>query len=186
MANFNFPKMNSVRASSSITLRRVQLAAVASLMLVCTGGAGKAAGSPARPPAQLREKKVVSLAAAKKISAAIEAEAVKNKVSVTIVVVDDGGALIYLERMDGAKRGPMEETQGKARTAAGFGEESKSFKDRMNTGGEAALATFGISAAAGGVPIIVDGQTVGALAVGGAHDELDEKLAQIGMSAFDK
>jgi glc operon protein GlcG len=152
-------------------------------MLLCAGGAGNAEGGGA---AQLREKKVVSLTAAKKMAAAVEAEAMKNKLTVTIVVVDDGGSLIYLERMDGAKRGPMEETEGKARTSAGFGEESKSFKDRMNTGGEGALATFAVTAAAGGVPIIADGQIVGALAVGGAHDEWDEKLAQIGLAALDK
>ena len=162
------------------------LAVAASLVLVCAGGAPRGVAKAASGAAQLREQKAISLAAAKKMAAAAEAEALKNKVAVTIVVVDEGGALIYLERMDGAKRGPMETTEGKARTAAGFGEESKSFKDRINGGQEAALGTFSITAAAGGLPIIVDGQTLGAIAVGGAHDELDEKLAQIGLAALEK
>jgi glc operon protein GlcG len=165
-------------------------AAATILLIVCAVGAGKAAGRSAQPEGQSAgqwiNKKTIGLAAAKKMAAAIEAEAAKNNRAVTVVVVDDGGALIYLERMDGGKRGPMEETVGKARTSAGFGEESKSFKDRMNSGGEQALSTFTITAAAGGVPILVDGQIVGALAVGGAHDELDEKLAQIGLAALEK
>jgi glc operon protein GlcG len=162
------------------------LVAAAALLLVCAGGAGKAAGGAGQPSPQLGEKKTITLAGAKRMAAAIEAEAMKNKVAVSVVVVDDGGAVIYLERMDGAKRGPMEATEGKARTAAGFGEESKSFKDRINGGGEPALSTFTITAASGGLPIIVDGQTIGALAVGGAHDELDEKLAQMGVAALEK
>lgn len=83
--------------------------------------------------------------------------------------------------------GPMEVTEGKARTAAGFGEPSKSFKDRMAQGGpDAGLATFPITAAAGGLPIIVDGQTAGAIAVGGAKDAIDEQLAQDAVAAVTK
>jgi glc operon protein GlcG len=137
--------------------------------------------------AQLREKKVLGLAAAKKMAAIVEADAVKNGVVVTIVVVDDGGKLIYLERMDGAMSGPMEVTEGKARTAAGFGEPSKSFKDRMAAGGaDTGLATFPITAAAGGEPVIIDGQTVGAIAVGGAKDSLDEDFAHDAIAAITK
>jgi uncharacterized protein GlcG (DUF336 family) len=137
--------------------------------------------------AQLREKKTLNLAAAKKMAAVIEADAAKAGVTVTIVVVDDGGKLIYLERMDGAMSGPMEVTEGKARTAAGFGEPSKSFKDRIAQGGpDAGLATFPITAAAGGLPVIIDGQTVGAIAVGGAKEDIDERFAQDAVAAVTK
>ena len=137
--------------------------------------------------AQLRQKKTLSLAAAKKMAAVVEADAVKEGAVVTIVIVDDGGKLIYLERMDGAMSGPMEVTEGKARTAAGFGEPSKSFKDRMAQGGpDAGLATFPITAAAGGLPVIIDGQTVGAIAVGGAKDAADEQFAQDAIAAITK
>lgn len=159
------------------------VAAVAAL-----AAAGTWSGTrPAASAAQLREKKTLSLAAAKRMAAIVEADAAKAGAAVTIVVVDDGGKLVYLERMDGAMSGPMEVTEGKARTAAGFGEPSKTFKDRIAQGGaDAGLATFPITAAAGGLPVIVEGQTVGAIAVGGAKDALDEQFAQDAIAAITK
>jgi glc operon protein GlcG len=160
------------------------VAAFAALAVACTFGTETDSVASA---AQLREKKTLSLSAAKKMAAVVEAEAAKAGAAVTIVVVDDGGKLIYLERMDGAMSGPMEVTEGKARTAAGFGEPSKNFKDRMAQGGpDAGLATFPITAAAGGLPVIIDGQTVGAVAVGGAKDAFDEQVAEDAVAAITK
>jgi uncharacterized protein GlcG (DUF336 family) len=156
---------------SVVGILALAISAAAAFFSIETGAAAS--------PAQLREKKTLSLAAAKKMAAVVEADATKASVVVTIVIVDDGGQLIYLERMDGAMSGPMEVTEGKARTAAGFGEPSKSFKDRLAQGGpDAGLATFPITAAAGGLPVVIDGQTVGAIAVGGAKDDADEQFAQ--------
>ena len=166
--------------------KRSALTVAMFVALFVIGGFWLEAGSVASG-AQLRNKKTLSLAAAKKMAAVVEADATKAGAAVTIVIVDDGGKLIYLERMDGAMSGPMEVTEGKARTAAGFGEPSKSFKDRMAQGGpDAGLATFPITAAAGGLPVIIDGQTVGAIAIGGAKDAADEQFAQDAIAALTK
>jgi glc operon protein GlcG len=81
--------------------------------------------------AQLLAKKTLSLAAAKKMAAAAEAEAAKNKWAMVIAVLDDGGHLIYLEHMDGAQIGSIEVAQGKARTAVRFRRPSKDFEDAV-------------------------------------------------------
>ena len=82
--------------------------------------------------AQFVEKKTLSLAAAKKMAAAAEAEAAKNNWNMVISVLDDGGNLLYLERMDGAQLGSIEVSQGKARTALRFRRPSKAFQDLVD------------------------------------------------------
>ena len=95
--------------------------------------------------AQMVEKKALSLAAAKSIAAAAEAEAVKNKWNVVIVVVDEGGQLLYLQRMDGTQYGSVDVAIKKARTSSAFKRPTKVFEDatagldsslRWNDGGE--------------------------------------------------
>jgi glc operon protein GlcG len=143
----------------------------------------------ARPAAaQLRQKKAITLAGAKKMAAAAEAEAVKNKLTVTIAIADDGGNLIYLERMDGAPFNTMEVTVMKARTSAGFGQSTRFFEDQISHGGEgtAFLSLPQVVAKAGAFPILVDGQIVGAISVGGAMDDLDDQCAQAGLAALEK
>jgi glc operon protein GlcG len=141
-----------------------------------------------RAPAQMREKKTISLAGAKKMAAAAEAEAVKNKLTITVAIVDDGGHLIYLERMDGAPFNTMEVTELKARTAAGFGQPTRFFEDQISHGGEglAFLSLPEVIAKAGALPILIDGQSAGAISVGGAMDDLDDLCAQAGLAALAK
>src|ERR1700758_143416 len=81
--------------------------------------------------AQFLEQKTLTLATAKKMAAAAEAEAAKNKWTMAIAVLDDGGHLIYLERMDGTQIGSIEVAQGKARTAVHFRRPSKDFEDAI-------------------------------------------------------
>ena len=135
---------------------------------------------------QLRAKKTISLAGAKKMAAAAEAEAVKNGLTVTIAIVDDGGHLVYLERMDGAPFNTMEVTQEKAVTAAGFNQPTKFFKDQVTTGGagNGFLSLPEVRAMAGAYPIVVQGEEVGAISVGGAMDAFDEQCAKAGIAAL--
>jgi glc operon protein GlcG len=138
--------------------------------------------------AQLREKKAVTLAGARKMAAAAEAEAIKNKLTVTVAIADDGGNLIYLERMDGAPFNTMEVTVMKARTSAGFGQPTRFFEDQIAHGGEgtAFLSLPQVVAKAGAFPILIDGQVAGSISVGGAMDDLDDQCARAGLAALEK
>jgi glc operon protein GlcG len=153
----------------------------AAVILCATLGASAAS-------AQVREKKIISLAGAKRMAAAAEAEAVKNKLTVTIAIVDDGGHLVYLERMDGAPFNTMEVTETKAVTSAGFGQSTRFFEDQISHGGEgtAFLSLPQVVAKAGAFPILIDGQVAGAISVGGAMDDLDDQCAKVGLAALDK
>src|SRR5579863_5668139 len=134
--------------------------------------------------AQLIEKKTLSLAAAKKMAAAAEAEAAKNNWTMVISVVDDGGNLIYLERMDGTQLGSIEVSQGKARTALQFKRPTKAFQDLIDKD-QAHLITLGhITGVQGGLPIMAEGKVVGSIGVSGGASAQDEQCAQAGLNAL--
>ena len=114
-------------------------------------------------PAQtLATRKALTLEAAKQIAAAAEAEAIKNKWNVVIAIVDEGGHLIYLQRMDETQVASADISRMKARTAATFKRPSKVFEDRANTGGANVLGLPGVLPSEGGLPIMVDGKVIGA------------------------
>ena len=140
--------------------------------------------SLSRASAQFVEKKTLSLAAAKKIAAAAEAEAAKNKWAMVIAVLDDGGHLIYLERMDGAQIGSIEVAQGKARTAVRFRRPSKVFEDAIAANHLAVVTLGDITAIRGGLPVMLNGQAVGAIGVSGGEAEQDEQCAEAGLAAL--
>jgi uncharacterized protein GlcG (DUF336 family) len=134
--------------------------------------------------AQFLEKKTLSLAAAKKMTAAAEAEAARNKWTMVIAVLDDGGHLIYLERMDGAQIGSIEVAQGKARTAVRFRRPSKDFEDAVSANHLAVMTLGDISALRGGLPVMLDGKAIGAIGVSGGDAEQDEQCAEAGLAAL--
>ena len=134
--------------------------------------------------AQLLEKKTISLAAAKKMAAAAEAEAAKNNWTMVFSVLDDGGNLIYLGRMDGTQLGSIEVSQGKARTALQFKRPSKAFQDLIDKD-QPHLITLGhITGVQGGLPILVDGKVIGAIGASGGTSAQDEQCAQAGLNAL--
>jgi len=133
--------------------------------------------------AQLADKKVLSLQAAKKIAAAAEAEAKKQRARVVIAIVDDGGNLILLERLDDTQVASVEVGIGKARTAAIFRRPSKEFEDQIRGGRIAALALPGATPLQGGVPIIFERKVIGAIGVSGETPSQDEQIALAGASA---
>jgi len=130
--------------------------------------------------AQLPTKQVLTLDAAKKIAAVAEAEARKRGATVVIAVVDDGGYLLVLERLDDTQVASVDVGIAKARTAAIFRRPSGVFEDQVKNGRIAALALPGAVALKGGVPIIVDGKVIGAVGVSGNSPQEDEEIARAG------
>jgi glc operon protein GlcG len=130
--------------------------------------------------AELPTKKVLTLGMAKKLVAAAEAEAKKRGATVVIAVVDDGGQLIFLERLDDTQVASVEVAIGKARTAAIFRRPSKVFEDQVKNGRVAALALPGATPLQGGIPITVEGKVIGAIGVSGNSPQEDEEIALAG------
>ena len=130
--------------------------------------------------AQLIEKKVLTLEAAKQIAAAAETKAKAEQAHVVIAVVDDGGSLLLLERLDDTQVASVNVGIDKARTAAIFRRPSKVFEDQVREGRVAALALHGAVPLQGGVPIIVDGKVIGAIGVSGETPQQDEDVAKAG------
>ena len=140
--------------------------------------------STLRAADELAVKKVLSLSAAMKIAAAAQAEAARRGATVVIAVVDDGGNLIVLHRLDDTQVASVEVGIGKARTAAIFRRPSKEFEDQIRSGRVAALALPGATPLQGGLPITVDGKVVGAIGVSGNTPQEDEDIAKAGAALF--
>jgi glc operon protein GlcG len=134
--------------------------------------------------AQVITKPAVGLELAKKIAAAGEAEAAKRKWTVVIAIVDDGGNLVYLEKMDGTQLGSIEVAQGKARTALRFRRPSKAFEDAVAGGRNAILSLPGVLAIEGGLPLVVDGAYIGAIGVSGMKSNEDGVIAEAAVAAL--
>jgi glc operon protein GlcG len=136
--------------------------------------------------AQVATKKAVTLDLAKRIAAAAEVEAKKNNWNVVIAVVDDGANLIYLERMDNTQLGSLEVAIQKARTAISFKRPTKAYEDMVAGGRTAILAVPGVVPIEGGLPLIVDGQFIGAVGVSGGTAQQDGQVAKAAVEGMDK
>jgi uncharacterized protein GlcG (DUF336 family) len=136
--------------------------------------------------AQLPSKAVLTLDAAKIAADAARAEAMKRGSTVVIVVVDDAGHMIVLNRLDDTQVASVEVGIGKARTAAIFRRPSKDFEDQVRTGRVAALALPGATPLQGGVPISYRGKVIGAIGVSGNTPQEDEDIAKAGAAAVER
>jgi glc operon protein GlcG len=134
--------------------------------------------------AQLATKKALTLEAAKNIAATAESEATKNKWTMVIAIVDDGGNLMYLERMDNTQIGSIEVAIQKAKTAISFKRATKSFEERALAGRNVLLALPGAVPIEGGLPIVVDGQYLGAIGISGGASDQDGLVAKAALDAF--
>lgn len=135
--------------------------------------------------AQLATKKSLTLDAAKKIAAAAEAEARKNNWNVVITIVDEGANLLFLEKMDGTQIGSIEIAQMKARTAIKMKRPSKAFEDMIVGGRNAVLKLPDILGVEGGLPLVVDGQFLGAIGISGVTSVQDGQIAAAGVKALE-
>ncbi|HKX43149.1 MAG TPA: heme-binding protein [Burkholderiaceae bacterium] len=133
----------------------------------------------------MNNKPVLSLADVKRVAAAAEAEALRNQWAVTIAIVDDGGHLLWLQRLDGAAAMSAQIAPRKAHTAALGRRETKHYEDMINQGRHSFLSAPGIDALLeGGVPVIVDGHCIGAVGVSGVKSSEDAQIAKVGIAAL--
>lgn len=141
--------------------------------------------APSTSSAQLAEKKILTLAAAKKVALAAELEAKRRNATVVIVVVDDGGYPLILKRLDDTQVASVDVGIGKARTAAIFRRPSREFEEQIKNGRAASLVLPGATPLQGGLPLIHEGKTIGAIGVSGNTPQEDEDIAKAGVVAFD-
>jgi glc operon protein GlcG len=124
--------------------------------------------------------KTLTLAGARAVVAAAEAEARRLNTTGAIAVVDDGGSLLYLLRLDNTFPAGAAVATDKARTAATFRMPTRNLEDAVKNGRTSLVAVSEMTPLAGGIPLMVDGQIVGAVGVSGAASAVqDEELAKI-------
>jgi len=135
--------------------------------------------------AQTAEKRTLTLAGAKKIAAAAAAEARRSGEGGVIAVVDEGGNLMYLERLDGTFPAGANVSIGKARTAALFKKPTAAFEEVIRNGRTPMVALSDFTPLQGGVPIELDGAVIGAVGVSGAaSQQRDEAVAKAGAAVI--
>ena len=133
----------------------------------------------------MKSKATLELADIKAIAAAAEAEALKNSWIVTIAIVDDGGNLLFLQRLDGAPPITAHLAPSKAHTAAMGRRESKIYEDTINNGRVSFLSAPVLQGMLeGGVPIMKDGQCIGAVGVSGVKSSEDAQISRAGIAAI--
>jgi glc operon protein GlcG len=136
--------------------------------------------------ADLPARKTLNLAAIKTMVAAAEAEAAKRNVEVTLCIVDESGNLLFFQKADRAPLNTIQFAQKKARHSAAYKSPSKNGADTLKKGNLEVLAFPDFFPNQGGLPIQIDGQTIGAIAASGAKSEIDEAIAQAGLDALVK
>lgn len=132
----------------------------------------------------MNSKIALTLDDAKKIAAAAEAEARHNDWPVVIAIVDDGAHLLHLLRLDDAQFGSIEVAMQKARAAIAFRRPTKVWEEHVTEGRMRYLALPGTLPIEGGLPIMVDGQFIGAIGVSGVRSNQDAQIAQAGIDAL--
>jgi uncharacterized protein GlcG (DUF336 family) len=133
----------------------------------------------------MQSKPYLTLADVKKIAAAAEAEALANNWAVSIAIVDDGGHLLWQQRLDGAAPLSAHIAPAKAKTAALGRRETKVYEDVINNGRYAFLTAPEVEGLLeGGVNIVVDGHTIGAVGVSGVKSDEDARIAKAGIAAL--
>ena len=133
----------------------------------------------------MQTKPFLALADVKRIAAAAEAEALTNAWAVTIAIVDDGGHLLWLQRLDGVAPISSHIAPAKARTAALGRRESRAYEEMINGGRMSFLSAPLLEGMLeGGVPVMVNGQCVGAVGVSGVKSGEDAQIARAGITAL--
>lgn len=135
--------------------------------------------------AQTAEKRTLTIDGAKKVAAAAAAEAKRNGEGGVIAVVDEGGNLMYLERLDGTFPAGANVSIGKARTAALFKKPTAAFEEIIRNGRTPMVALSDFTPLQGGVPIELEGAVIGAVGVSGAaSQQRDEAVAKAGAAVI--
>lgn len=145
--------------------------------------ASASAQTPPPPPAYGNP---ITLEQAKKVMAAAEAEARKNSWPVVIAILDTGGQLVMLQRLDNTQWGSIDVAKDKARSAVAFRRPTKAFQDAIGQGGAnlRLLNLTGASMLEGGVLIMADGKIIGSIGVSGVTGQQDAQIAQAGADSM--
>ena len=156
-----------------------------SLLHIALCGALLALGSIAFAQAPMPYGAPISLDQAKKAMAAAEAEAKKNNWPVSITIVDSGGNVVMLQKLDNTQHASVAIATGKATTANNFRRPSKALEDVVAGGGAGLrlLRVDGLTPLEGGVPIVIDGKIVGGIGVSGVTSQQDAQVAKAGADA---
>jgi glc operon protein GlcG len=134
---------------------------------------------------ELPTRKVLTIELAKRLAAAAQAHARDlGHPALVVAIVDPGGHLLYLERMDGVAPGTVQVATLKAQSAVASGTESKHFEETVAQGLVGLVGLPGMAAFEGAVPIRVDGDVIGAIAVSGLTKELDGEMARAAVDAL--
>ena len=170
-------------------MRMARLLSLVSMMVFLFVSVPVDAQQPvAPPPPQVPYGAPIGLEQAKKVLAGAEAEAKKNNWNMVIAVLDSGGHLVMLERMDGTQLGSIDVAKEKAYSAVLYRRPTKVFQDLVGQGGAnlRLLRLSGASPLEGGIPILVDGKIVGAVGVSGVTSEQDAQVAKAGAEGLTK
>ena len=132
----------------------------------------------------MKTRAMLTLEDCKRISAAAEAEARKSNWNVCVAIVDDGGHLLHLFRMDGATPANSRIAIEKGRTAAETRRSTAMWEDRVKGGRMVMLKMPGVTPVQGGLPIVIDGECIGAVGVSGVQSHEDEQIAKAGIAAL--
>jgi glc operon protein GlcG len=132
----------------------------------------------------MKTRSMLTLEDCKKISAAGEAEAKKNNWNVCIAILDDGGHLLHLIRMDDATPANSRIAIEKGRTAAETRRSTAMWEERVKNGRMSMLKMPGVTPVQGGLPIVLDGVCVGAVGVSGVQSHEDEQIAKAGIAVL--
>jgi glc operon protein GlcG len=162
--------------------QRVLSIAVAAVIALAAAAAHAQAPPPDYGPP-------VTLEQAKKIMAGAEAEAVKNKWRMVITILDSGGNVVMVQRLDNTQFGSIDVSRDKAHAAVAFQRPTKVFQDLIAQGGvnlRLLKLTGGAGVLEGGIPIIVNNKVIGAVGVSGGTSQQDHQVAQAGIDALPK
>jgi len=165
--------------------RLLPLIAGVVLMLATTSvNAQQPAAAPPPPPPPYGP--AITLEQAKKVMAGAEAEAKKNNWNVVISILDSGGNVVMVHRMDGAQWGSIEVAREKAYSAVAFRRPTKAFEDGLGQGGVnlRILRLPGASPLEGGLPIVVDGKLIGSVGVSGVTAPQDAQIGRAGIESM--
>jgi glc operon protein GlcG len=163
------------------TAKLLSLALGAALLVaVTTASAQQPAAPPPPPPAPYGMP--INLEQAKKVMAGAEAEAKKNNWPVAIVILDSGGQMVMMQRLDNTQWGSIDIAKEKARSAVALRRPTKALQDAIAQGGvNLRFLSTGFSVLEGGIPIVVDGKIIGSVGVSGVTSQQDAQTAQAGI-----
>jgi len=169
-----------------MTMERLLSSIIGAALVLAATTAGAQQPPAAAPPPPPPYGMAISLEQAKKIMAGAEAEAKKNNWNVCIVVLDSGGNVVLLQRMDGAQFGSVEVAREKAYSAVAFRRPTKAFDDALAQGGAnlRVLRLPGASPLEGGIPIVADGKLIGGIGVSGVTSAQDAQIGRAGIDSL--